>query len=89
MSRRFKQLDCGCMVSEESGGALVPCYKSEEEGCKYWEYSLKMDLIDICASVLNTTLPTTSEEDIYKASAALAEYLQQYAEVEYVTEEGE
>jgi len=37
MGRTFEELDCGCFISCEGGGGLIPCGKPESE-CKAGKY---------------------------------------------------
>jgi hypothetical protein len=31
MGREYEQLDCGCYVSEDGGGGLIPCCYEEKD----------------------------------------------------------
>jgi len=38
MSRTYIQLECGCLISCDGGGGLIPCDYDENPNCKSREY---------------------------------------------------
>jgi len=51
MGRAFEELDCGCFISCEGGGGLIPCGKPESE-CKAGEYLRRHRKCEYCGECL-------------------------------------
>jgi len=49
MSRSYIQLECGCLISCDGGGGLMPCDSKE---CKALEYTTKHKLCQKCGECI-------------------------------------
>ena len=50
MSRTYTELSCGCQVSCDDGGGLIPC---ENEGdCKSYRYTEEHRFCDFCGNCI-------------------------------------
>lgn len=61
MSRTYIELVCGCLVSCDSGGGLVPC---SSDKCKFKEWSEKHQLCSWCGDCLTCYNHGGCEDDI-------------------------
>lgn len=53
MSRTYHELECGCLISCENGGGLIPCsYFEENPNCKAKEYIDKHKCCEICGECI-------------------------------------
>lgn len=53
MSRIYVRLKCGCYVSCDNGGGLIPCsYEEENPDCKAQEYIKRHKFCEKCGECL-------------------------------------
>lgn len=48
MSRSYEQLECGCLVSCDGGGGLMPGHKDDEKVCKVNKYFKEHEIFGGC-----------------------------------------
>jgi len=81
MARVYTQLDCGCYVSCDAGGGLIPCnFLHESTDCQLKAWKAGHPLCDWCGECLNC-YPLSHEEClrklcIYDAVPTLRQYME-------------
>jgi len=51
MGRTYDTLECGCCISCDGGGGLVPCFGADSD-CKAGEYIDEHKCCDVCGNCL-------------------------------------